>query len=421
MESLGHALSSCSSVMQFLKAMYDLVEVHRMLVEDHNVLHRDISWGNVLINPTHVDKDQKDDLCDRPFIDVIHDVRPEARKVHVMLSDFDCACILGNSKMREPTRGEIAGTPMFMARSLSSRPLGSTPNTVPRLACELVFSSGATGPTDQRRKEVEEFRKIVNEYGDLLLSGMIPFVGEKPETGIAHAPMHDAESIFWLIVLFFLRAHPKGYDHTNAKSGERERRRHRTAAFKSMVMNAIEMGLDSREPPNRKSLPPQFHPFVKMMVKLDMYFRQSWHDPYFSNFESEAIRFHAHNALQVVLLDAINKLQTTGDIEVHAMPLGVDDDFPYIPLSKSFVSASLKRGIPDDGEGDKKGKKRQKTTQVTKTSSLMITKSNRDDTAIMIEKNPEFKTLMSAIDHDKQSKRWFMGDREYVEYAFVEA
>jgi hypothetical protein len=52
---------------------------------------------------------------------------------------------------------------------------------------------------------------------------------------------------------------------------------------------------------------------------------------------------------------------------------------------------------------------------------LMITKSNRDNTAKMIEKNPEFKTLMSAIDHDKQSKHWFMGDREFIEYAFVVA
>ena len=46
-----------------------------MLVEDHRVLHCDISWGNILINATHVDKDQQDDFCDRPFIDIIHDVK----------------------------------------------------------------------------------------------------------------------------------------------------------------------------------------------------------------------------------------------------------------------------------------------------------------------------------------------------------
>ncbi|KAF8347753.1 hypothetical protein F5887DRAFT_1258389 [Amanita rubescens] len=373
-----------------------------MLVEDHHVLHRDISQGNVLINATHVDKDQQDDLCDRPFIDVKY-----ISRVPMVTRVLELCLIQARSK-----KGEIAGTPMFVARSLSSRRLASTQNLDPCTACELVFPElVATGPTIQRQKEVKQFLKTINEYRELLYSGKIPFISRKPQTGIAHAPMHDAESIFWLIVLFFLRAHPKGYDHTDLMSGERERQRHRTAAFKSMVMNGIEMGHDSRAAPNENSLPPQLHPFVEMLFNLDMYFRQSWHDPYFSNLESRVIRFHAHNALQMVLLDTINKLQTTGDdIEVHAMPSGVDDDFPYIPLSKSFVSVSLKRGIPDDGEDEKKGKK-QKTTQVTKTSSLMIIKSNRDNTAKMIEKNPEFKTLMSAIDHDKQSKHWFMGDR----------
>ena len=39
-----------------------------MIIED---LHHDISWGNVLINTTHVNTDQHDDLYDHPFIDVV--------------------------------------------------------------------------------------------------------------------------------------------------------------------------------------------------------------------------------------------------------------------------------------------------------------------------------------------------------------
>ena len=53
-----------------------------MLVEDYNVLHRDISWGNVLINATHVDEDQPDDLCDRPFIDMINYVKYVSQCLH---------------------------------------------------------------------------------------------------------------------------------------------------------------------------------------------------------------------------------------------------------------------------------------------------------------------------------------------------
>ena len=75
-------------------------------------------------------------------------------------------------------------------------------NFDPHVACESVFLRGATGPTDQRRKEVEQFLEIVNEYRNLLISRRIPCISR--QTDIAHAPVHDAGSIFWLIVLFFL-------------------------------------------------------------------------------------------------------------------------------------------------------------------------------------------------------------------------
>ena len=45
--------------------------VHRMLVEDHDILHRDISWTNVLIDAIHLEGDDHDDFCGRPFIDAI--------------------------------------------------------------------------------------------------------------------------------------------------------------------------------------------------------------------------------------------------------------------------------------------------------------------------------------------------------------
>lgn len=48
-----------------------LRSVHRMLVEDHQILHRDISWTNVLIDAMHSDEHKSDNLCGRPFIDVI--------------------------------------------------------------------------------------------------------------------------------------------------------------------------------------------------------------------------------------------------------------------------------------------------------------------------------------------------------------
>ena len=42
-----------------------------MLVEDHEILHRDISWTNVLIDAMHSDKHKHDNFRGRPFIDAV--------------------------------------------------------------------------------------------------------------------------------------------------------------------------------------------------------------------------------------------------------------------------------------------------------------------------------------------------------------
>ncbi|KAF8349189.1 hypothetical protein F5887DRAFT_482085 [Amanita rubescens] len=347
-----------------------------------------------------------------------------------MLSDFDCACILESGKRPDSltmTRGEITGTPMFMARSLCARPTALRSfRTDPGAACDLVFPR-VTG-VNQRRDEVKQFLKAVQKFERLRSLREVSTIIEAPDH-IDHAPIHDAESIFWLIVMFFLRAWPKDYDPKNPDSGERQRRRQRTELFTSMVLNKVMSRQDIRGVPEGELLPPQFHPFEGMLLTLDTYFQQAWHHPYFLKLESDKVsgfRFHGHNALQTVLLSTITQLQETGDIEIKPIPLGVDDDFPFMPYSQPFVDAGLKRGaVPNAGDGDcdcdGKARKRRKKSHATKMNSPMITRSNVDDTARMIEKNSQFAFLMSTIERDQQRRLWFMGDREYVEDAFVEA
>ena len=68
LKTVGHPLCSCETVLEFLEAMYDLLEgkatlklssglgdsqreVLRYLVQEKGIIHRDVSWSNVLINP----------------------------------------------------------------------------------------------------------------------------------------------------------------------------------------------------------------------------------------------------------------------------------------------------------------------------------------------------------------------------------
>ena len=316
-----------------------------------------------------------------------------------------------------------------MARSLCTRPTALRGfRTDPGAACNLVFPRGDIGVNHQRRDEVKQFLKAIKEFERLRSLGEVSTIIKAPDH-IDHAPIHDAESIFWLIAMFFLRAWPKDYDPKNPDSGERQRRHQRTELFTSMVLNKVMSCQDIRGVPEGELLPPQFHPFEGMLLTLDTYFQQAWHHPYFLKLESDKVsgfRFHGHNALQAVLLSMITQLQETGDIKLKPIPLGVNDDLPFMPYSQPFVNASLKRGAATnagDGDGDYDGKarKRRKKSHATKINSPTNTRSNVDDTARMIEKNSQFAFLMSTIERDRQRRLWFMGDRDHVEYAFVEA
>ena len=51
-----------------------LLSVHRILVEDRGILHRDISWGNVLINHEHLEG-SPDKMDGYGFIDNVLGIR----------------------------------------------------------------------------------------------------------------------------------------------------------------------------------------------------------------------------------------------------------------------------------------------------------------------------------------------------------
>ncbi|KAF8731117.1 hypothetical protein AX14_005135 [Amanita brunnescens Koide BX004] len=102
-----------------------------------------------------------------------------------------------------------------------------------RLAFRQVFPKGVTGViSTQHQDEVAASRDVVREFncneddGDergpqaLVHAPMHSDDDEDGPRALAHAPIHDAESVFWLIVLFFLRAWPKGYNlDPNVESG----------------------------------------------------------------------------------------------------------------------------------------------------------------------------------------------------------
>ena len=289
---------------------------------------------------------------------------------------------------------------MFMARALCLHPAALyTLHTQFKRACKGVFPEGVTG-VNQRQEEVTAFLRLVDELGDNNDEGA--------QESVVHAPIHDAESIFWLITLFFLRAWPKGYDPKQDPKGPFRRGR-RNEIFEGFMKNRIGTGSDSRSIPDENMLPPQLNSFAKMLSRLGRYFLPAWHD--LKIVEGQHI-FHAHNAIQANLLEEIKKLQTSGDdIELNPTPLGLDSDVALVPDSSSYIMC-IKRNAPDDTEDNVPVKKRKVSHRTDSTVGNV-------DNNLISSDDPRMKDFMSVINCNHDSKLWFMGDRDYAEYAFI--
>lgn len=298
---------------------------------------------------------------------------------------------------------------MFTARALGLAP--ARVNLLPRNfeeACTGVFPNGSTGVT-QRQGEVSAFISAVEQFGNK----------RRKLAYVKHAPMHDAESVFWVIVLFFLRACPKNY-HPKDDPDERHRRESRTKTFKGLASSDVNADADTRSIPRVDALPPQLHCFLDMISLLEQYFLQAWDILTII----EGHRFHAHNALQSVLLNEIHKLQARNDeIEINSAPLGVDNVYALLLNSRSYLS-SKRVALGGDEDNARENKRRKMADDVThyftraKARTSVAGRADNQATSSTISL-PEF--IANAIDRDHQSKSWFMGDKGYIDYPFTQA
>ncbi|KAL5532348.1 hypothetical protein ACEPAF_5918 [Sanghuangporus sanghuang] len=219
LKTIGYPLCSCRSVRKFLEAMYDLLEVLRYLVQERRILHRDVSWGNVLLTPkagfgseipstkqaTHSAKSREEgESSESPKSNTLF---PKTR-VRVALADFDHAADLEDPAEDPRT---ATGTPMFMALDVIQ----------PR---NLNFARGLVGPKARKIQEIVVAGH--DRHSELWEKGVWEefFASERLERpqwkvltsdkemadSFRHGAMHDAESVFWIILLFFCRMRPPG-------------------------------------------------------------------------------------------------------------------------------------------------------------------------------------------------------------------
>ncbi|EJD41308.1 hypothetical protein AURDEDRAFT_186651 [Auricularia subglabra TFB-10046 SS5] len=207
--SIGQPLSQCKTTGDLLRVMYDLIKVHDHVVE-LRILHRDLSWFNVMCNPKHLIKEhpllKTDTSLSRPCINQILG-EPDAEPC-VLLADFDHAIKLDGSEAPQPD--EKTGTPMFISvevstpKSMKYRPVGLAWIKTALLQAEndatafnLAFPKGDGDfmRNFERVMQLEDERMAKSNYT------------ARPHP-TRHGSRHDAESNYWIFLWAFARARP---------------------------------------------------------------------------------------------------------------------------------------------------------------------------------------------------------------------
>ncbi|KAG2005689.1 other/FunK1 protein kinase, variant 2 [Coprinopsis cinerea AmutBmut pab1-1] len=221
---IGQSFMSIKTVREMLMVEYDVLEITRMLFLERNVLHRDISKGNVLYIPpsekteasdTHNSKKASDDTKQSMgsrycFSKYLLGESSDTMETSALLIDFDSSEIFPAD---ETTAGQPApsgaGTAAFMARAIY---LGGP------LTLDFYFSLPSIPLSAHLASYEKTFPDRVSMFSGLVGRdiGLDPSqrwkLNREPPYPIhgpwRHRLYHDAESVYWLMVFWALFAKP---------------------------------------------------------------------------------------------------------------------------------------------------------------------------------------------------------------------
>ncbi|KEP47417.1 hypothetical protein V565_156430 [Rhizoctonia solani 123E] len=303
---IGQPLVGVHSLYKFLCTMYDACAVQRNLYRKCNIMHRDISDTNIMFAPD-TDAYREHNWEGYAEVKFVNQVLAKDKSVNPAPQ---CLVIdLGNGADLEVERGldaltERAGTPKFIARSVSSG----------ELLDEDEFSS-AKVKLPQIEGVLVDYHQFMHtaeyhaEVGDSPGSTTLPETA-LPEVEFAHRLFHDAESTFWVIAWTLARSIKAG--------SEQEKKPHIRFSQFCYIMSThcpTPKADDPRKQFSRKDwkfcLHPDLAALAPMLATMFRYIRPEW--AYRPDLDAE----HVHEALMRLLLIEIVNIKNGIDIDIH--------------------------------------------------------------------------------------------------------
>ncbi len=158
-----------------------------------------------------------------------------------------------------------------------------------------------------------------------------------------HGAMHDAESVFFLCILFFNRLWPYNEKVKASEASKMERGRGKVS---EILARKIVGDGDTRAFPQARRLPtdgfqagPKFDAFHKMLNDIHFYLLIPWFAVKGTG-RGERYEFHLHDFMQEVLLKEIQKLRDAGDpLHLKENPISVQvssQSSGYVPAASDF-------------------------------------------------------------------------------------
>ncbi|KAI0079464.1 hypothetical protein K474DRAFT_621541 [Panus rudis PR-1116 ss-1] len=435
MRSRGLPFQKARSLLDLLKAAYDALEVHRFLVLERSVLHRDLSIKNILMYPEHEEgPDGNDTFIENPpkFIDEIlppFSARDNSKDYsRGLLIDFDNSSMLGGGDVGKELTLKT-GTPKYISRAVAAQRLivddtakkyVSMPELLNPAALALykraygndtyekycdpdagdVFHGGqlpssGVSALPRKRTTAEEEEKIIamlcdkitqkpastpvprrsphqdKEQEPKLPTGDTP-TPSQPSAPFYHRMDHDAESLFWILFHAFLRAQPQGEPEQQSPA--------LSAAWEKFAQHAI---VDSKEVEDSRlgflvwseqMCQEHLHPKLAHVAPLLRKMMMQVR-PEYGYLDPPPCQEHLHEAMRRLLLDAIvDIIATQSDVQLdpeRQRPVPRWDDLLTTTAGTEKGKGKRKR---EDGDDDTAGgsSKRINSPYETRTSSNYV-------------------------------------------------
>ncbi|KAG9223403.1 hypothetical protein PLEOSDRAFT_154693 [Pleurotus ostreatus PC15] len=315
MKTCGLPLTKCKNIVDFFKGMYDVLEAHRWMVSERKLLHRDISHANIVVEAEDAPKIKELKGPKRPvFInEVLHGTikaNPMAR-----LIDMDNCAKLDGSKPEEEEDEEHSdeplryrtGTPKFIARSVALGELldGCEFTPMPSLSPEIAAKYQQVYCDDISKLRAFSDANGTTHGGHQSSDLLARYDDDRSlmAADFEHQPRHDAESVYWCIVVFLLLAKPLHSDVVEDNHGLRD-------IWLSIAEHEIGKTDDKRSSVitlNKwdKWLHKDLAFVSKLMVPLTRQFRPEW-----ALLSPAPDPLHLHEAMQRLILEHVNIWET---------------------------------------------------------------------------------------------------------------